>query len=672
MINPKSQIQNLKFHWLLLLLWSAIGIGLRFTHLASKSPWTDEFSTLVFSLGNSFRTVALDRAIALDTLLQPLQANSALGASEVVQTLLSETNHPPLYFVLAHWWMDLFPSDNGLVSLWVARSFPALLGAASIPAIFGLGVLAFRSRLVGHLAAAMMAVSPYGIFLAQEARHYTLAILWVIASLCCLIIAVKNIQQQKPIPIWIAFIWVAINTLGIATHYFFALTLCAQAIVLIIWGIGKTGVIAVCRRIRYTFVCIAAGVIAVCRRIRYTFVCIAAPLRVPLYKRSQKAFLDSLAIRCKFILSPAHPHTVRRSTERSRRSLTLTAEACTPAIFLKHWWRIYAVVAGTLAGGLIWLPLIQHGYDSKLTEWIKNSDRMGIEWIAPIFQAIAAWITMLSLLPVESSQLPIAIVSGLVMIVFFIWGLPILGSGVKVILQQSRSRIGIQILGGFVLSAIAIFFIITYCLGIDLTRGARYNFVYFPAVIVLVGASLAVPWRQSILEKSGYTPGFRGKKAVALILLMGLVSGITVVCNLGYQKYYRPDLLVSLIKQESQIPALIATTHKTHVQTGEIMGIAWELKRKFGKNLAAIPQFLLAHQEYKGSKTATVTLEKTLSKMNRPLNLWLVNFHAPVELEAQNCLADSQAKPSVDGYEYQLYRCLELSDRNSDSRHNQS
>ncbi|HAZ45901.1 MAG TPA: hypothetical protein DCZ55_15940 [Cyanobacteria bacterium UBA11371] len=330
------------------------------------------------------------------------------------------------------------------------------------------------------------------------------------------------------------------------------------------------------------------------------------------------------------------------------------------------------MVAGTLAGGLIWLPLIQHGYDSKLTEWIKNSDRMGIEWIAPIFQAIAAWITMLSLLPVESSQLPIAIVSGLVMIVFFIWGLPILGSGVKVILQQSRSRIGIQILGGFVLSAIAIFFIITYCLGIDLTRGARYNFVYFPAVIVLVGASLAVPWRQSILEKSGYTPGFRGKKAVALILLMGLVSGITVVCNLGYQKYYRPDLLVSLIKQESQIPALIATTHKTHVQTGEIMGIAWELKRKFGKNLAAIPQFLLAHQEYKGSKTATVTLEKTLSKMNRPLNLWLVNFHAPVELEAQNCLADSQAKPSVDGYEYQLYRCLELSDRNSDSRHNQS
>ncbi|MFB2978679.1 glycosyltransferase [Microseira sp. BLCC-F43] len=641
MRNPKSAFpgmslgtsQNLKFHWLLLLLWIAIGIALRFTHLASKSPWTDEFSTLVFSLGNSFRTVPLDTAIALDTLLQPLQTNSALGAREVVQSLLSETNHPPLYFVLAHWWMDLFPSDDGLVSLWVARSFPALLGAASIPAIFGLAILAFRSRLVGHIAAAMMAVSPYGIFLAQEARHYTLAILWVIASLCCLVIAVKNIQQQKPISIWIALIWVAINTLGIATHYFFALTLSAEAIVLIMWGIGQTGV---------------------------KFILSPAHLHQEDKELGRRGDSES----CMETVPASPRHRVPASSSASPRPL----QTCTKAIFLKHWWRIYAVVAGTLTGGLIWLPLIQHGYDSKLTEWIKNSDRIGIEWIAPIFQAIAAWVTMLSLLPVEVSQLPIVIVSGLVMIVFFIWALPILVRGLKVRMQQAGNRIGIQVLGGFIVSAIAIFFIITYGVGIDLTRGARYNFVYFPAVIVLVGASLAVSWRQSILEKSAYTPRLRGKKAVALIWLMGLVSGLTVVCNLGYQKYYRPDLLVSLIQQQSQIPALIATTHKTHVQTGELMGIAWELKRKFGNNLAAIPQFMLAHQEYIGSNTATVMLQKTLSKMPRPLNLWLVNFHAPVELSAENCLADSQVKPSVDGYEYKLYRCLQLSDRLSDSQ----
>lgn len=160
-------------HLLLLLLWIAIGIGLRLTNLEAKSPWTDEFSTMVFSLGNTFQPVPLDQAIALDVLLQPLQPNPEKGVGAVVQHLLTESNHPPLYFVLAHWWMQLFPtpltpSDNGgmeaYVSVWAARSLPALLGAASIPAVYGLSRLAFRSQLVSQLAAAMMAVSPTASF----------------------------------------------------------------------------------------------------------------------------------------------------------------------------------------------------------------------------------------------------------------------------------------------------------------------------------------------------------------------------------------------------------------------------------------------------------------------------------------------------------------------------
>ncbi len=161
---------------LLLLLWTTLALGLRLTQLTAKSPWTDEFSTLVFSLGNSYRTVSLDRVVSLDELLQPLQVNSDANAIQVIQNLLTQSNHPPLYFVLAHWWMQLY-GGSGLVSLWVARSLSAIFGALSIPAIYLLGAFAFRSRLVGQIAAAMMAVSPYGIFLAQEARHYTLAIL---------------------------------------------------------------------------------------------------------------------------------------------------------------------------------------------------------------------------------------------------------------------------------------------------------------------------------------------------------------------------------------------------------------------------------------------------------------------------------------------------------------
>lgn len=583
--NPKLK------NFSLILVWLVMGTGLRLTQLAAKPPWTDEFSTLVFSLGNSFQLVPLNQAIALDVLLQPIQPNPVAGITEVVQHLLIESNHPPLYFILAHWWMQMWQPDSvGLVSVWAARSLSALLGAASIPAIYGLSWLAFRSRLVSHLAAAMIAVSPYGIFLAQEARHYTLAILWVIASLSYFVIATRHVQHRKPLPMRVVLGWVTVNILGVSTHYFFTLTLGAEALVLLALAVQQT---------------------------KFNRLISPAPLS-PLTPTDPE--------------SP-HPHRVE-----------------TPSLPCSPWRQIYIVAVGTTIGGLVWLPVfLQNNNGGELTEWIQNSDHSGLAWLNPIFQAAAAWITMLSLLPVEASALPVVIASGGIMIIFFLWALPMLYRGYKTLLKQPDRLIS-QMFAGVVCSAIALFFIFTYALGIDLTRGARYNFVYFPAVMVLVGASLAVCWNapQKVQMRRWQADG---KTAVALIWLMGLVSGLTVVCNLGYQKYYRPDLLMQLI-QKSQVPVLIATTHKTHVQTGEMIGLA----REFKLSAATTPKFLLAHQD-QDPKTSTKILQQTLNQIQHPLDLWLVNFYAPVT--ANSCVADSQSLPLVDGYNYQMYHCNE-------------
>ncbi|MCC5606086.1 glycosyltransferase [Nostoc sp. CHAB 5834] len=558
-------------HPLLNLMWLIIGISLRFANLTAKPPWTDEFATLVFSLGNTFLSVPLDQAIAPDILLQPLQLNPAASIGDVVHNLATQDNHPPLYFVLAYLWMKLFSSDGGLVSLFAARSLPAIVGAASIPCSYVLGRVAFRSKLVGHLTAAMMAVSPYGVFLAQEARHYTLAMLWVIGSLTCLVIATGHIQNRTPLPIWVALLWVVINALGIATHYFFSLTLCTEAVVLIFlaW--------------------------------------------VQLQTSSKFALFFSLG-----------------------------------------WRRIYAVAVGTFVAGLIWIPiLLENKNRGVLTEWIRGS-RIGLDLLSPIFQALGTLIAMISLLPVESSQLLVVIPSGVVMLTFFIWAVPILLRGIKIQLQHPENRIMIQVFAGVVSSAIALFFIFTYFLSIDLTRGARYNFVYFPAIVVLLGASLAVCWHPPKEIKSIGKWGINGKKAVMLIWLMGFFSAVTVICNLGYQKYYRPDLFVQLIQQTSPVPVLIATTHKTYVHTGEMMGVAREIKLA---NSLQKPLFLLAHQD-KNPNTSTIALENTLKKLPRPFDLWLVNFHAPVAEAVKTCvMSNTQSMPSIDGYEYKLYHC---------------
>lgn len=614
-----AKLNSRWFHILLLLIWLLIGISLRLINLTAKPPWTDEFSTLVFSLGNSFLPVPLDQAISTDILLKPLQPQAAAGIKDVWTNLFTESNHPPIYFLLTHWWLQLFPTTGGLVSVWGARSLAAIFGAISIGAIYSLSWLVFRDRVVSHITAAFMAVSPYGIFLAQEARHYTLAILWVIATFACLVVAARRIDNRTQLPIQVALLWIAINALGIATHYFFVLTLIAEGIALIFlaeqeWKKQSSS-------------------------------------KHDLKKFDKKNSDDLFGF--KFIFK-----------------LGFTLKFGFGFLLHAPWRRIYLVAIGTAISGLVWLPIfLQNSYGNKLTDWIQG-ERTGLAWISPVFQALAAWITMIVLLPVEAPQLSLVITSGLVMLFFLIWAIPILFKGLKFNLQQPQTQLMSKVFVAVVLGAVGLFFIFTYFLGIDLTRGARYNFVYFPAVVILIGISLAVCWRTPIIKCWRWQ--IRGKQAVVIVWLVTLLSSITVIYNLGYQKYYRPDLFVQLIQNTSKLPVLIATTQRTHVQIGEMLGVVREFKIQNTRDklkdfqffasprpsappsAPPSPLFLLAHQDNEPN-ASSIVLENTLKRLPRPFDLWLVNFYAPKRVD--NCVQIKRRLPQIEGYNYELYRC---------------
>jgi uncharacterized membrane protein len=581
-------------NWLLLLLWTAIGLALRFFNLTTKPLWTDEFSTIVFSLGNSFLSVPLDQVLSSAQLLQPLQPNPQAGISDVLGHLFNESNHPPLYFVLTHLWLRLFSTTpDGLVSMIAARSLSALLGTLSIPAVFLLSWVAFRSSLVGHLAAFLMAVSPFGIYLAQEARHYTLSVLWVAASLSCLIIATRSIRDRTPLRWQFCLAWILINGLGIATHYFFSLTLGAEALVISTIGLVQSW-------------------------------------------------------RERGIWHPA-----------------------------AHWSRIWVVVAGTVAAGLIWLPMLQEIQDSELTRWIQQGDRSGLVWLEPVAQATAGWITMLYLLPVQGVAQPIAILSGAILLGLTLWTLPKLYRGLAVQSLDRNRRLAVWSLSSFVIGAVTLFFAVTYLFSTNLTSAFRYNFVYYPAVIVLAGAGLASSW--DIATRIAQTAAHRvspillglirtsGRRVVVLVLLLSFVGGLTVLFNLGYQKTHRPDLVAQAIQERSQGNTLIAIVHQTHGQTGRLMGIAWELLRStpvesVGSSLN--PSFLLAHQT-QNQRSVIVALRRAMAQLARPLDLWIVNFQEVPDpllnrfLEQQICDAETK-NMYTDGYRYRLYRCTKV------------
>lgn len=588
--DVRSILAHPRLHLFLLLLWSILGLCLRLTNLAGKPLWTDEFSTLVFSLGNSFLTVPLDQLLTTDQLLQPLQANPEAGIYDVARHLLRESNHPPLYFVLTHFWLKLFPAPDGWASVWAARSLSVLFGTLTIPAIFGLGWFAFRSRLVGQIAAALMAVSPFGIYLAQEARHYTLPLLWISASLCCTVAAARTIRDRTPLPTKVGVVWVVVNTLGIATHYFMVLTLVAEATVITLMGLVQSW-------------------------------------------REQGRWYPS-----------------------------------------SHWWRIVIVALGTIAGGIIWLPFIQDVQDSALTAWLQQGDRSGLEWLTPVTQAIAGWISMLYLLPIQANSEWIVIASGIALILLTLWTIPIIYQGLKLQSKTREARLAVLTLASFVVSAVLIFFAVTYILDRDLTSAFRYNFVYFPAVIVMIGAGLAMVWTGAIARPQGVRVGrFHSistatPRTVILIGLISLLGGLTVVSNLGYQKTHRPDVVAQEILQRSQGHTLVAIAHRTHGQTGRLMGIAWQLRQSQPSSIQANgmpstldPRFLLVHIG-RDSRSVVRALRQALRQSPNPLDLWLINFQdAPdkpinVLLEQQNCTVITKPK-SIDGYRYQLYRC---------------
>lgn len=573
-------------HALLLLHWTIAGLALRLIHLTDKPLWTDEFSTIVFSLGHSFLTVPLDQILTAEQLLHPLQPDSQADVAAVVQHLLQESNHPPLYFILTHFWLQLFPATNGWVSVWAVRSLSVLFGTLAIPATFGLGWFALRSSLVGHLAAVFMAVSPFAIYLSQEARHYTLPLLWILASLGCLIVAARSCYRRRAVPLPVCLLWVGVNTLAIATHYLTLLTLLAEAIVLLTIGAVQSW-------------------------------------------REQGQWYPS-----------------------------------------SHWWRIVAVAAGTMVGGVVWLPYLQDVPDSNLTAWILQGGREGLEWLDPIVQEVAAWITMLYLLPIQSVPVAVVIASAVALLLLLLWTAPKLYRGLKLQEKQPERRFAVMVLSSFVSSAVLLFFTITYLFDRDLTSALRYNFVYFPAVVVLLGAALAPIWQGELafppqlnLPKWLHWLYMGSARSVVLIGLCSLLGGLTVVSNLGYQKIHRPDLVAQAIQANAQAEALVVIPHTTHGQTGRLMAIAWAMQHPDTEPAApvAAPHFLLARLGY-DPQSVVATLRQTLKDAPRPLDLWLINFRDVPDqsldrlLERQRCQAGTDRR-STDGYTYQLYRC---------------
>jgi hypothetical protein len=115
------------------------------------------------------------------------------SVAEMLQWIVKIDQHPPLYYLLLHYWIAL----NGDTPYSV-RLLSALFGAATIPMIYLIGKR-MSGVVMGFAAAVLLALSLFNIYFAQETRMYTLLVFNVAVAIYALVRLLTDSRSVRPI-----------------------------------------------------------------------------------------------------------------------------------------------------------------------------------------------------------------------------------------------------------------------------------------------------------------------------------------------------------------------------------------------------------------------------------------------------------------------------------------
>jgi mannosyltransferase len=154
------------------------------------SPWIVAGAGVILAVGVVLRFVTrsdlwLDEALTVNI--------AALPVGDIPDALRQD-GAPPLYYVLLHYWMELFGTGDTAV-----RALSGLFAVATLPALYFVGRRVagrhadeHRRTFVAWTAVLLMATSPFAIRYATEARMYSLEMLLVTFGLLVLYRALEQ------------------------------------------------------------------------------------------------------------------------------------------------------------------------------------------------------------------------------------------------------------------------------------------------------------------------------------------------------------------------------------------------------------------------------------------------------------------------------------------------
>lgn len=176
-----------------------VALLLRFWQLGFLSVWTDEATAWT---------------------------ESRLPFRALIDFCIHKDASPPLFYLLTGWALKLGDNETNL------RLVSALASVALVWVTYRLARLG-ADRRTASIAAALLALSPFQLMYAQEARTYVLVALWTVTALWLFARAVLFERPRS----WVPF--VIVSALGLWTQDIFLLGVGVQAAVIVLSPVGR-------------------------------------------------------------------------------------------------------------------------------------------------------------------------------------------------------------------------------------------------------------------------------------------------------------------------------------------------------------------------------------------------------------------------------------------------
>ena len=175
---------------LLIIVLLLLSVFFRFVNLGRKFYWKDEAFTSsrsAYTKTELVEQIFQGNNIGIRDIQTYQHLNSEKSVIDIKGLAVEEHILPPLYFVILRFWVQLFGD-----SVAVIRSLSVLISLLVFPCLYWLCLELFQSSLTGWVAIALIAVLPFHLLYAQEARPYILWILTILLSSATLLYAMRR------------------------------------------------------------------------------------------------------------------------------------------------------------------------------------------------------------------------------------------------------------------------------------------------------------------------------------------------------------------------------------------------------------------------------------------------------------------------------------------------